>query len=64
MFRFAEVQKFHSRSACRILTYEDITHDAYMQEVSAVVFYVVILYLVHILASVLIPVLVRHIARN
>ena len=60
-----EVQKLHSRSACRLLPHEDIIY-AYMQELNAVVLYVVIFGPSQFwLASVLlIPVLVRHTARN
>ena len=42
MFCFAEVQKVHSRSVCRILPYEDIIYDAYMQELNVVVLHAVI----------------------
>ena len=35
IFPFAEVQKLHSRSACRLLPHEDIIY-AYMQELDAV----------------------------
>ena len=62
IFHFAEVQKLHSRSVCRILPYKDIIYDAYIQELNAVV-----LYAVHfvpsrsLLASLLLTlVLVRH----
>ena len=54
------MQKVHSRSACRILPYEDIIYDAYMQELNVVVLYAVIfvLRLVFISLSHLTPVLV------
>ena len=65
IFPFAEVQKLHSRSACCLLPHEDIIY-AYMQELNAVVLYVVIFGPSQFwLASVLLtPVLVRHTARN
>ena len=62
---FAKVQKLHSGSACHLLRREDIIY-AYMQELNAVVLYVVIFVPSQFwLASVLLtPVLVRHTARN
>ena len=42
MFLFAEVQKLHPSSGCRLFPREDIIYDAYMQELNAVVLYVVI----------------------
>ena len=65
IFLFVEVQKLHSRSACRLLPREDIIY-AYMQELNAVVLYVVIFGPSQFwLASVLLTsVLVRHTARN
>ena len=55
------MQKVHSRSACRILPYEDIIYDAYMQELNVFVLYAVIFVLSRfVLPSVLLtPVLVR-----
>ena len=59
-----EVQKLHSRSACRLLPREGIIY-AYMQELNAVVLYVFIFGPSQFwLASVLAPVLVRHTARK
>ena len=54
------MQKVHSRSACRILPYEDVIYDAYMQELNVVVLYAVVFVLMLVLlASVLLtPVLV------
>ena len=54
------MQKVHSRSACRILPYEDVIYDAYMQELNVVVLYAVVFVLrLVLLASVLLtPVLV------
>ena len=64
IFLFAEVQKLQSRSACCILPREEIIYNAYMQELKAVVLYVVIFVPSQVwLASVLFtPVLVRHTA--
>ena len=64
IFLFAEVQKLHSRSAYRLFPCEDIIYDTYMQELNAVVLYVVIFVPSQFwLASVLLtPVLVRHTA--
>ena len=61
IFCFVEVQKVHSRSACRILPHEDIIYDAYMQELNVVVLYAVIFVLRSVLlpSVLLIPVLVR-----
>ena len=42
LFLYFALQKCRS-SACHILPYEDITHDAYMQEVNAAMLYGVIL---------------------
>ena len=62
IFCFAEVQKLHSRSACRNTPYEDIMYDNYVQELNTVVL-IVFIFVPGWFSSASVPlttVLVRH----